>query len=182
MASHSRSSAAMRSSNQCRIGRPSLRSGVAVRPSSSTGSHMVEELAVRRRRRVMELVDDHDVEVIGRRFVEVGGVEALDRSEDVVEALRAGAADPLLAERRFAQRVAEGRQALVEDLLAVRDEQQARRAAVPHAIARSRRRPSPSCPCRWRQPAGCGGDHGRATARSVRAAAPGTVRGEARSG
>ena len=38
IASHSRSSAAMRSSNQCRIERSSLRSGVAVRPSSSTGS------------------------------------------------------------------------------------------------------------------------------------------------
>ena len=65
IASHSRSSAAMRSSNQCRIGSPSLRSGVAVRPSSSTGLDVVEELLVGRRGGVVELVDDHDVEVIG---------------------------------------------------------------------------------------------------------------------
>ena len=90
---------------------------------------------------MVELVDDHDVEVIGREVVEVGGVETLDRGEDVLEALRPGAADPLLAERRVAQRVAEGGQALIEDLVAVRDEQQRERAAGRHGGARSRRRP-----------------------------------------
>ena len=89
------------------------------------GLHVVEQPAVRRRRRVVELVDDHHVEVIGREVVEVGGVEALDRGEDMVEVLRARAADPLLAERRVAQRMAKRGQALVEDLVAVRDEQQA---------------------------------------------------------
>ena len=41
----------MRSSNQCRIGSPSLRSGVAVRPSSSTGVEVVEQRARRTARR-----------------------------------------------------------------------------------------------------------------------------------
>ncbi len=31
------------------------------------GLHVVEQRAVRRRRRVVELVDDHDVEVVGRQ-------------------------------------------------------------------------------------------------------------------
>ncbi len=90
------------------------------------GLHVVEKLAVRGRRRVVELVDDHDVEVIGREVVEIGGVETLDRSEDVFEVLWSCAADPLLTERRVAHRVTEGGDALIEDLIAVRDKQQAR--------------------------------------------------------
>ena len=46
----------------------------------------------------------------------------------MVEPGRPGAADPLLAERRVAERVAERGEALVEDLLAVGDEQQPRPA------------------------------------------------------
>ena len=55
----------MRSSNQCRIGSPSLRSGVAVSPSSSDGRRLVEDPLVGGRSGVVELVDDHDVEVLG---------------------------------------------------------------------------------------------------------------------
>ena len=89
------------------------------------GGEVVEHLLVRRGGGVVELVDDHHVEVIGREVGQAAGVEALDRGEDVLEALRPGAADPLLAEGGVAQGVAEGGEALVEDLLAVGDEQQA---------------------------------------------------------
>jgi hypothetical protein len=65
MASHRRSSAAMRSSNQCRTAGRRLRSGVAVRPSSSTGCRWSSSALVGGRRGVVELVDDHDVEVVG---------------------------------------------------------------------------------------------------------------------
>jgi hypothetical protein len=57
----------MRSSNQCRIGMPSLRSGVAVRPSSSTGCTWLEQPLVGGRGGVVELVDDHHVEMVGRQ-------------------------------------------------------------------------------------------------------------------
>jgi galactokinase len=43
---------------------------------------------------VVELVDDDDVEVVGREVGEAGGVEALDGGEDVVEAGGPAAADP----------------------------------------------------------------------------------------
>ena len=72
----------------------------------------------------MELVDDDDVEVVGSIGSTPAGVEALDRREDVLEARGPLAADPELAEGRVPERVAERRPALVEDLLAVRDEQQ----------------------------------------------------------
>ena len=73
------------------------------------------------------------------RSVEVRRGQALDRREDVVERLGPRATDPLLAERVVAQRVPEGRAALVEDLLAVRDEQQpceAKRGAQPGVVDR----------------------------------------------
>ena len=62
----------------------------------------------------------------------------------------------------IAQRVAERREALLEDLLAVSHEQQpgARRAS--REAARSRPPPSRSCRCRWRPRAGCGGGPARA--------------------
>jgi hypothetical protein len=81
--------------------------------------------AVRRRGRVVELVDDDDVEVARIEVGEPGGAEALDRREHVIEAARTLTADPALAEGWVAQRVAEGREALFEDLLAVGHEQQA---------------------------------------------------------
>jgi hypothetical protein len=86
----------------------------------------LEDALVGGRGGVVELIDDDDVEVVRRQCVEVGGAEALDRGEDVVEPGRARAADPFLAERGVAHRIAERRQALVEDLFAVGDEQQTR--------------------------------------------------------
>jgi hypothetical protein len=87
------------------------------------GREVVEHAGVRRRCRVVELVDDDDVEVIWREVSQIAGVEALDRCEDVLESLRSCAAYPLLAERGLSQRVPERREALVEDLLPVGDEE-----------------------------------------------------------
>ena len=142
IASQSRSSAAMRSSNHCRIGRPSLRSGVAVRPSSSTGCEVVEQPLVRRRGGVVELVDDHDVEVIrgparrGPRRAGSGSRRRRARSRSVV-------APPTHFSPKdgVAQRVPEGREALVEDLLAVGDEEQPRPGELARPARRSRAPP-----------------------------------------
>ena len=46
---------------------------------------MLEECLVRRRRRVVELVHDHDVEVRRVDVPDVGTVQALDRGEYVLE-------------------------------------------------------------------------------------------------
>jgi hypothetical protein len=141
-----------------------------------------EHLLVRRCGGVVELVDDHHVEVIAGQRVEVGRVEALDRREDVLEARRPGTADPLLAERRVAEARSGTSRALVEDLLAVRDEQQARAIETLRAGRRSRGPPSPSCRCRWPRRAGCGGGPAAGTPRAVRGASPGRGAGAARSG
>ncbi len=93
------------------------------------GLQVVEQRLVRRCGGVVELVDDHDVEVCRVDAPDVGAVEALDRREDVLEPRRAVAADPHLAEGRVAQRMPERRPALVEDLLAMRDEQEPTREA-----------------------------------------------------
>ena len=87
---------------------------------------MLEKRSIGRRGSVVELIDDHDVEVVGVERPEAGRVEALDRGEDVVEAPRTLAADPQLSERVVAQAVTKRRQALFEDLFAVGDEQQPR--------------------------------------------------------
>ena len=87
---------------------------------------MVEELAVRGGCSVVELIDDHDIEMVGRKVVEIGGIETLDRGEDVIEMPWAGPADPLLTERRIAQRVPEGGETLIENLVAVGNKQKSR--------------------------------------------------------
>ena len=123
MASQSRSSTAIRWSNHSVTSWPSSRSGVAVRPSSSCGLEVVEQPVVRRRRGVVELVDDDDVERVGRDLLQPICVQRLDHREDV-PALRDPAAAVDLAERAVAKHGAIGRQRLPQDLLAVRDEQQ----------------------------------------------------------
>ncbi len=85
---------------------------------------MVEERLVGRRGGVVELVHDYDVEVRRADVPDVGAVQALDRREHVLEPLGPLASDPLLAESCVAQCVTERRTALVEDLLAVSDEQE----------------------------------------------------------
>ena len=63
---------------------------------------VIEDSFVRGGGGVVELVDDHHVEVIRRQGVEVAGVQTLDRGEDVIEPRWSRTADPLLAERRVA--------------------------------------------------------------------------------
>ena len=110
-------------------------------PEQLDGRHVVEDPLVGGRGGVVELVDDHDVEVVRAPSASSSAaVKALDRGEDVVESGRARSADPFLAERGVAQRVAECGQALVEDLLAMGDEQQ---AGPPQPLAERRRSPVP---------------------------------------
>jgi hypothetical protein len=73
---------------------------------------------------MVELVHDDHVEVRRRQVVGARPVETLDGREHVFEALGPPAAHPQLAEGRVEQALAEGRQALREDLLAVGDEEQ----------------------------------------------------------
>jgi hypothetical protein len=87
---------------------------------------VLEEPFVGRRLGVVELVDDDDVEVVGWDPVHPVGRQRLDAGEDVLPALRPSAADVELAERAVGEHLAVGAQRLLEDLLAVRDEQQAR--------------------------------------------------------
>src|SRR5581483_11451011 len=75
------------------------------KPQELDGSEVVEDSGVRSGRSVVKLVHHNDVKVIGREVGQVAGVEALDRSEDVLEHRRSGSADPLLAERGIAQGV-----------------------------------------------------------------------------
>ena len=98
------------------------------------GGEMIEQRLVRRGGRVMELVHDDHVEVARVDAPDVGRVEALDRGEHVLEPGRSLPADPLLAEARVAEGMTEGRATLVEDLLAVRHEEQtAARQLCPQA-------------------------------------------------
>ena len=78
----------------------------------------------------MEFVDDDDVEAVARDAVEIHTGERLDRGEDVAALLRPLAIDVELAEGAVPQDGSEDVQALGQDLLAVRDEQQPRRSAV----------------------------------------------------
>jgi len=71
----------------------------------------------------MELVNDDHIEVISGEGVEVSQPQTLDRRKDVFKPLCPLSADPLLAERRFPKRMAEGRLALIQDLLAVGHEE-----------------------------------------------------------
>ena len=75
---------------------------------------------------MVELVDDHDVEACGVDVGETSGIEALDGGEHVLVERRASAIDPQFAEAVTPECVPKGPQALVEDLLAMRDEQQPR--------------------------------------------------------
>ena len=73
---------------------------------------------------IFAVVHDQDIEVRGVDVPDICAVQALDRSEDVLESSGPLSSDPLLAERGVSQRVAERRPALVEDLLTVGDEKE----------------------------------------------------------
>ena len=74
---------------------------------------------------VVELVHDHDVEVVRLEAVEPSRVQALDGGEHVLELAGTAAAYPELAEGVVAQALPKRRQALGEDLLAMSHEQEA---------------------------------------------------------
>ena len=88
------------------------------------GVEVIEHTLIRGRRSVMELVDNHDVEVIWLQGFEVVGVEALNRCKDMLKPGWTCTANPLLTERCLAERVSERGEALIENLLAVGDEKQ----------------------------------------------------------
>ena len=71
---------------------------------------------------MVELVNNHDAEVVCREACEVGCIQALNRCKDVVERCRPASADPLLTKIRISQRVPECCLTLIEDFLAVCDE------------------------------------------------------------
>ena len=85
---------------------------------------VVEQRLVARRGGVVELVDDHDVEVAWINSVNAGGGQTLDRRKDMFESRGALPANPHLPECRVTHSELEGAATLFEDLLAVRDEQQ----------------------------------------------------------
>ena len=72
----------------------------------------------------MELIDDDDVEMIKRQSVDACSIEALHRGEHVLKTFGTLSADPQLAERVVAQGMPERGETLVEDLFAVRHEEQ----------------------------------------------------------
>lgn len=89
----------------------------------NAGLEVIEQAPVRRRFRVVELVDDHHVEHARVELRGIVRVQRLDRSEHVAAELRPMAADEELAKRSVAQRLAERAARLAEDALSMRDEQ-----------------------------------------------------------
>ena len=75
---------------------------------------------------MVELVDDHHIEVSRIDGLDSRLMQALDRRKHVVEARWALAAYPFLTERGIAQGVPEGCAALIKDLFAVGNEEKTR--------------------------------------------------------
>ena len=90
------------------------------------GLDVLEERPVRGRRGVMELVDDDDVEVGGIEVARPAAFRLWIDANTCSNASRTMAARPTARRRRDRGGVAERRQALLEDLLPVRDEEQPR--------------------------------------------------------
>ena len=117
-----------------------LRSEVAVEPSGdvlavcplrrrreaeeNARCQVLEEPLIAGRFSMMKLVDDDDIEVITSKLLDLIAMKRLDRSEHMSPPIGTLAGDVQLTERRIAEGDSERREALVEDLLAVRDEQQ----------------------------------------------------------
>ena len=123
-ASHRRSSAAMRPSNHPRSRLPSVRSGVAVSPSRPSASGGRAAL-VRRRRGMVKLVDDRPRRSASGASVARSPVQRLDDAKTWPQASavrRRPSSSPKRPSWSTARNVA---LALLQDLLAVRDEEQA---------------------------------------------------------
>ena len=84
---------------------------------------------------MVELVDDHHIEMVRRQVVETIGRQRLDRREHVIPLGGRLAVDPLFAERTVTQHMAEGGAALAQDLLAMGDEQQLGRIELGAQVA-----------------------------------------------
>ena len=100
----------------------------ALRSRGQADKHLrlqvIEQRAVGRGLGVVELIDVHDVEPVRFELARVQAMQRLDRGEHVTPLARHFSSDELLPEIAAPQHVPERLQRLVEDLLAVRDEQQ----------------------------------------------------------
>ena len=101
---------------------------------------MIEKAFVGWRCAVVNFVDDHDIEMIRREIGKPSGTNTLDRCKDVLPMGRALAAYPKLAEISVADRMAEGRKTLVQNVDAMRDEEKtrAREATAQSGVVDSR--------------------------------------------
>lgn len=68
---------------------------------------------------MVELIDNHHVEVLRANILDAIGIQALNRGKDVLEAIWSRPADPFFPEGRVAQGMPKRALALVEDLLPV---------------------------------------------------------------
>jgi hypothetical protein len=95
-------------------------------PEQNLRAQMTKELFVSTRSRAMKLVDDDDIEGVRRHLREIHPGQGLDRAEHVAPLGRHHAVHIELAEIAGSQHLPERREALFEDLLPVRNEQQPR--------------------------------------------------------
>ncbi len=104
-------------------------------PEQLIGLEVLEQRPVARRRRVVDLVDDHDVVGVRGERLDRLVAHRLHHREDVSPALRAFPVAEQLAEMRVLQHRCERRATLIEDPSAVRDEQQRQISSVLRAEA-----------------------------------------------
>ena len=90
------------------------------------GLQVIEERGVGIGGGVVELIDDHDVELRRVDVAEVGSADRLHRREDVLPSIGPFAAEPHLSEGAVLEDVTEHVAALAQDRVAVGDEQQPR--------------------------------------------------------
>ena len=95
---------------------------------------MIEQPAVGVCGCVVELVDDDDVEGVGRQIGQIQLGQRLHRRKHVAPFLRTLASDVELTEGAITKHLPKGREALFEDFLAMRDKKQARLA---HLLAQT---------------------------------------------
>src|SRR3954453_12545831 len=85
------------------------------------GHKVIEQPCVGGRGSVVELIHNDDVELLGVEVFEVQISQGLDGAEDVLPVNRPTATNILLAKRGITEYLAEGRSALRQDLVAMRD-------------------------------------------------------------
>ena len=159
----------------------SVRSGVAVRPEQDLRPQASEHGLVRIGRRVVSLVDDDVLPVVGAEAVgEVAAWKLWMVAKRCV--VRSGSLGRRSAARRSCRRGGCGGSWCAPGAGAPRDGR-GRGGSAGRAGARSRSRPAWSCRCRWRRRPGCDGGRGlRAPRRAARGSPPGRGRGGGRRG